>query len=392
MANRRQELLFQLLRRSMALADQTAFEATTEDWQWLYQAVRQQSLTGVIFLAVSKLPSGQQPPMELAMQWMSEAEVIRGLNELQNSEAARLTKLFSEQGRQTAILKGQANARLYPDKLSRQPGDIDIWVEGGQKSVLDLLINIGLLDEVPTTANAGKHGKATIGYHHAHLPANKNGIEVEVHYRPASGNINPLTNRRLQRWLEQEIRIKIEPTEEGFYAPSLRFALMMQLAHIQGHFLDCGVGLRHICDYYWLLKNASEEDRHEVSRQLGRVGLRHVAEALMWVLSEVLHLDPVLMICKPDSYRGELMLREIMDGGNFGQYAQRIRLGMWRRVFAGRQRRLRLMRFDFWETFWQEANYWKATIKSLPKRIRRRSISPGEADKQDAKKHGDEIL
>lgn len=163
MANRRQELLFQLLRRSMALADQTAFEATTEDWQWLYQAVRQQSLTGVIFLAVSKLPSGQQPPMELAMQWMSEAEVIRGLNELQNSEAARLTKLFSEQGRQTAILKGQANARLYPDKLSRQPGDIDIWVEGGQKSVLDLLISIGLLDEVPTTANAGKHGKATIG-------------------------------------------------------------------------------------------------------------------------------------------------------------------------------------------------------------------------------------
>ena len=27
---------------------------------------------------------------------------------------------------QTAILKGQANARLYPDKHARQPGDIDI--------------------------------------------------------------------------------------------------------------------------------------------------------------------------------------------------------------------------------------------------------------------------
>ena len=32
---------------------------------------------------------------------------------------------------QTAILKGQANARLYPDKHARQPGDVDIWVEGG---------------------------------------------------------------------------------------------------------------------------------------------------------------------------------------------------------------------------------------------------------------------
>ena len=28
---------------------------------------------------------------------------------------------------QTAILKGQANARLYPDKHARQPGDIDIF-------------------------------------------------------------------------------------------------------------------------------------------------------------------------------------------------------------------------------------------------------------------------
>jgi len=27
----------------------------------------------------------------------------------------------------TAILKGQVNARLYPDKHARQPGDIDIF-------------------------------------------------------------------------------------------------------------------------------------------------------------------------------------------------------------------------------------------------------------------------
>ena len=38
-----------------------------------------------------------------------------------------------------AILKGQANARLYPDKFSRETGDIDIWVEGGRESVLALL-------------------------------------------------------------------------------------------------------------------------------------------------------------------------------------------------------------------------------------------------------------
>ena len=371
----------------MGLAEQTAFEANAEDWQWLYQTARQQSLTGMIFLAASELATSQQPPMELTMQWMSEAEAIRGLNELQNSEAARQAKMFSEQGRRTAILKGQANARLYPDKLSRQPGDIDIWVEGGRERVISLLISMGLLDEVPTIANIGKRGKATINDYHAHLPATKDGIAVEVHYHPSSGNFNPWTNRPLQAWLEQEIQ-HTTLVEEGFYVPSVRFALMMQLAHIQRHFLGVGIGLRQICDYYWLLKNASEEDCHEVSRHLGRFGLRHAAEALMWVLGKVLHLEPALMLCEPDSYRGEWMLREIMAGGNFGFYAERQYQGMWRRVFADKLRRLRLMQFNFWEMFWLEAKYWKNIFQTLPERIRRRSFTLRGA----WIKNGDEIL
>ena len=98
------------------------------------------------------------------------------------------------------------------------------------------------------------------------------------------------------------------------------------------------------------------------------------------------------MICPTDSYRGEWMLREIMTGGNFGHYAEREHQGMWRRVFAGKWRHLRLMRFNFWEVFWLEANYWKTIVQTLPERIRRRSFSLGEADKRDTKRHGDKIL
>ena len=361
---------------------------TDEDWAGLFRMAQQQSLTGVLYAAVSKLPTERHPPMELAMQWISEAEGIKGMNELQNREAARLTKLFGEAGRRTAILKGQANARLYPDKLSRQPGDIDIWVEGGRESVIDLLISMGLLNEIPTIANAGKRDKATTSYHHAHLPATKDGIIVEVHYRPSSGNFNPWTNRPLQAWLEREIQ-QTTLVEEGFHVPSVRFAMVMQLAHIQRHFLGGGIGLRHVCDYYMLLQNATEADRKAVAAQLRRFGLYQIAGALMWVLGEVLHLEAGLMVCQPDSYRGEWMLREIIEGGNFGHYAERQQQGMWRRVFAGKLRHLRLLRFDFWEVFWLEANYWKVIVQTLPERIRRRSFSLGEADKRDAKRHGD---
>ena len=173
---------------------------------------------------------------------------------------------------------------------------------------------------------------------------------------------------------------------EGFNVPSVRFALMMQLAHIQRHFLSDGIGLRQICDYYMLLKHSTEEDRWMVAAYLKGFGLREMAGALMWVLGEVLHLDSALMLCKPDCYHGEWMLREMMDGGNFGQHALRQHQGLWRRVFAGKLRHLRLMRFNFWEVFWLEMDFWKSIIKTLPERIRRRSISLGEANKRDAKK------
>ena len=345
---------------------------SAQEWSELFKIAGQQSVMGVCYTAFSHLSKDQMPPMELLVKWMAEAETIRGLNELLNQEAARLTQLFSEQGRKTAILKGQANARLYPDRLSRQVGDIDIWVEGGKKGVVALLMELGLVTELGSTS---VDGKPTASYHHVHLPPTKDHIVVEVHFRPSSGNFNPFTNRRLQRWLEQEIGSSCQPVDEGFNVPSVRFALMMQLSHIQRHFLVVGIGLRQICDYYWLLKNSTEEDRREVASHLSSFGLRFTASALMWVLHEVLHLDEDLMLCPPDSYRGEWMLREIMAGGNFGHHAGREKHGTLRRVMEGRLRHLKLMRFDFWEEFWVEVNFCKAVITTLPTRIRYRTLS-----------------
>ena len=362
---------FALLRLAMT-GEQFDSVPTAEEWSEFYQMAGIQSVTGVCFTAFPRLTKAQQPPVELMVRWMGEAEDIRRMNELQNQEAARLTRLFTEAGRRSAILKGQANARLYPDRLSRQVGDIDIWVEGGKKGVVALLMELGLVTELGSTS---VEGKPTASYHHVHLPPTKDHIVVEVHFRPSSGNFNPFTNRRLQRWLEQEIASSCQPVDEGFNVPSVRFALMMQLSHVQRHFLVGGIGMRHVCDYYWLLKNSTEEDRREVASHLSSFGLRYTASALMWVLHEVLHLDEGLMLCQPDSYRGEWMLREIMAGGNFGHHAEREKHGTLRRVMEGRLRHLKLMRFDFWEEFWVEVNFCKAVITTLPTSIKYRTLS-----------------
>lgn len=47
----------------------------------------------------------------------------------------------------------------------------------------------------------------------------------------------------------------------------------------------------------------------------------------MWLLGETLHLDKRLMICEPDAWRGDWMLREVMDGGILDTMLYRMEYG-----------------------------------------------------------------
>lgn len=169
--------------------------------------------------------------------------------------------------------------------------------------------------------------------------------------------------------------------EEGFNVPSIRFALVMQLSHIQRHFLSSGVGMRQICDYYWLLRHSTSEDRQEVSGVLARFGLRHTAGALMWVIGFMVHGEGRMvngredrMICDPDEWRGAWMLREVIAGGNFGHYSH-AGAGKWKRFLESKIRHFKLMRFDFWEVVWIEIDYWMLIFRTLPERVRRGRLS-----------------
>ena len=364
-----EDALFTLLRIGLGAAEPrpSAIDLSPEGWESLYCIAAEQSVLGIAYAGAARLPKDAQPPMELAFQWASEAETVRGHNRMVNAEAARLTRFFAAAGRKTAILKGPANAMLYPDPLSRQCGDIDLWVEGGCKSVLELLEEKNLI--------AGEHSllKLYTAPHHVDLAPGPDGIHVEVHFDPSSGNLDPFTNRRMMRYLEGEIA-HAAMTPEGFCVPSIKFALVMQLSHIQRHFLEEGIGLRQVVDYYVLLRNSTEADRDEVAARLRAFGVSHMAGALMWVLGEKLGLERDRMLCRPDPFRGRWLLSKVFAGGNFGLYAEEER-GLVRRWFARRWRLLRCLPFAPAEVFWTGVVFVKKLVKSIPLRIRLRKLS-----------------
>lgn len=357
-----EDMFCKLLRVALGLSQDFPYTPTEQEWQSLFTMAQQQSVLSVVYNAFARLPEESRPPRQLRLRYAAFVESKRGRNLLMNQDAARYTRLFEERGCRSVILKGQANARLYPDTLSRQAGDIDIWVPGGYDKVKQLLIDTGLILDDDHSPKVFRH----IGF------KNENGIEVEVHHRPSE---NLFRNREFQEVLLAEFE-NSTLTPEGFYAPSIRFALIMQLQHLYYHYTSEGVGFRHLMDYFVLLTHSTEADREFAWAKIKRFSLGHACAGVMWVLGKVFALPREQMLCPPDKRRGMRLYRETLEGGNFGRSAprnqgKRSTLTRW---FKNRLREFSWLGFDPLNTVLGEIYYWRNTISLIPERIKRRKM------------------
>ena len=198
---------------------------------------------GVLFDGIRKLPAEHVGmKKELLLQWMAESQILKNANVRLNDAAIQVSDWFRKKGFRTCILKGQGNALMYPNPYSRTPGDIDIWVEGGDKRVISFVRSIS------------PHEKAC--YHHIEFPSYK-GVEVEVHYRP-SFLLCFSHNRKLQKYYErvkeEQFSHRVMLGKQGEIAiPMVEFNLIFQLTHIYAHLMNEGIGLRQLLDYYYVL-------------------------------------------------------------------------------------------------------------------------------------------
>ena len=240
---KQQKIFFDFLRFCIGSAKEIPDSLKEADWKELYAIAKKQCLVGVLFYGIKKLPAehvGMEK--ELLLQWMAESQMLEKANVRLNDAAIHVSEWFRKKGFRTCILKGQGNALMYPNPYSRTPGDIDIWVEGGDKRVISFVRSIS------------PHEKAC--YHHIEFPSYK-GVEVEVHYRP-SFLLCFRHNRKLQKYYE---RVKEELFshrvmlgEQGEIAiPTAEFNLIFQLTHIFSHLMNEGIGLRQLVDYYYVL-------------------------------------------------------------------------------------------------------------------------------------------
>ena len=240
---KQQKIFFDFLRFCIGSDSEIPSSLKEADWKELYAIAQKQCLVGILFDGIKKLPAEHVGmKKELLLQWMAESQMLEKANVRLNDAAIQVSEWFRKKGFRTCILKGQGNALMYPNPYSRTPGDIDIWVEGGDKRVISFVRSIS------------PHEKAC--YHHIEFPSYK-GVEVEVHYRP-SFLLCFWHNRKLQKYYErvkeEQFSHRVMLGEQGEIAiPMVEFNLIFQLTHIYAHLMNEGIGLRQLVDYYFVL-------------------------------------------------------------------------------------------------------------------------------------------
>ena len=288
------------------------------DWQELYSFASRQTILGLCFDGIERLgveypEELRQNPIErkLLMAWMSKAQQIHRQNMKVNIVASKLYSMLRGDGLRCCILKGQGNALMYPNPYSRTPGDIDVWIDASRERIIEY---------------ASKKFELGDDIRLQHLETSLDGVPVELHFFPCSMN-NPIYHARLQKWFRRNADLQCShivglPDGAGDIAiPTTAFNVVYQLTHLYHHFFDEGIGMRQIIDYYYVVNNDELlVIRDTLQRELKYLGLWKFAGAVMYVLHEALGLSEEKMIAPMDEKRGELLLAEILEGGNFGRY------------------------------------------------------------------------
>ena len=225
------------------------------DWRQLYSFATKQTIIGICFDGIRRL-SEEYPeelkknPIErdLLMTWMGVSQQIRRQNMKVNGVAAKLYSMLREDGLRCCILKGQGNALMYPNAYSRNPGDIDVWVNASRGQI---------------TEYAKKHFELGDDIRYQHIETSVDGVPVELHFFPCTMN-NPIYNARLQKWFKRNVDLQCSnvvslPDGIGEIAiPTTAFNVVYQLTHLYHHFFDEGIGMRQIIDYFLVVNDFSK--------------------------------------------------------------------------------------------------------------------------------------
>jgi len=344
----------QLMRVAVGTQESLERVPSEERWEKFMLQAHKQTLLGLCFSAIERLPKEQQPSFKLKMNWHANCRALEERNRVMNEKTVEVWRFFKEHGFEACILKGQGNAAMYPNPLRRNSGDVDVWVVPKGADPKEWEKNRKKTIEFIRSLSPDSH------FTRIHIDCDLwKDVTVEVHFYPGYQR-NPFSNKRLKEFYVDEAERQFQNRGmiggEEVCVPTVKFNLVFQMCHIFNHFFTNGVGMRQMIDYLFLLKQGvSDDEKTAVMKVLKDIGLDGFAAGVMWVLHYVLGLPKEYLLTAPNEKRGIMLIDEIVEGGNFGKYEKRYwnaGSGKWQRFIGRIARKMHFVRYYPGDVFW----------------------------------------
>lgn len=290
------------------VTDLSAFPLSDVQWNGVLRLALQQTVVGVAYEGLCRLPDPLLPPEATLIKWVAETDSIERRNMAMNKALRLLLQLFADNDIVTVVLKGQGVASFYEKPLLRECGDIDLFfpVDGdGAKAK-------GLVEAKGINTSVEPDGSLAYCWH---------GFTVEHHCR-LFDLVSPSNVKRVAA-LERQYgfsSVKIQ-ADSLFMAsvPSPLLNLLMLNTHIMKHAFGWGIGLRQLCDMaraYHCLRDAV--DGAALRDAVGLLGVGRWTAMLHAFLVAQLGLDAASLPYGEESASAQPLADMVWRSGNFG--------------------------------------------------------------------------
>lgn len=295
-----------------ALSGGAADLSAEPDWWAIYKDMSQQAVAPLGY-EIYKKRKGSFNDTDLDREWSQ--SVIEQYNSWYMLMYCQqeLVNLLSSAGFDFAIMKGMANAVLYPVPELRKSGDIDFLVrEDEYESVYQLLLDNGY-------SKTEELDKAEY-----HVVLTKDDVVFELHKRPGGTKMDgsPESQALIDFFSHGLDNVGYVEVDKYYFPvlPTLQKGMTL-LIHFAGHMRE-GVGIRHLLDWMVYAEHYLSDQYWEehFCAEAEKVHLKELAKVMTKVCQRCFGLNNDLTWCKDaDSSLCRQLLEYLINEGDFGK-------------------------------------------------------------------------
>jgi len=337
------------------------FPLSPEIWERVYLLACKQTVEGIVYDGMLRLPDHLLPPKKLILRWVVVVDSMEKKNMRMNKAIGELSDLFVTNGITPLLTKGQGVASCYDNPLHRLCGDIDFsfW----EKTMYDSANRLILKHNIKVDKQAGYSSdyvwKEFVVEHHRHL--------LDINNPFLFGYL-----RRLQLQ-ENDRSVYLELADREVLLPSPILMHLTVNTHILRHLLSFGISIRQLCDSARVCCRYHHRPEMQSLKKIYRKsGIYQWIQLLNALLVNYLGMPAEYLPFPVDTKQNaDWMMKDILQGGSFGFFGgpfsketdkpQLKRKHTWLHLTV---RFFRYVRYAPWEACWFPVSHTYSHFKN----------------------------